>query len=138
MEFCLRSGRDLEFSQASMSARKTAAKSSGKSAGKQSEQPAEPQLSFEEAIDQLEEITRKLEGGALSLDESIQAYETGMQLKKHCQTMLERAEKKLEYLERKSDGELERKAIETDEDDEGDGERSHADQSRLFQLHGDG
>lgn len=86
-------------------------------------------IGFEEAIEQLEDLTRKLEGGQLTLDESIQAYEKGMELKKICQEMLSRAEKKLEYLERKSDGSLERKAIEMDDDEE----RSAADQSRLFQ-----
>lgn len=119
-----------------MPARKTASKSSASKTAAPESAPAEPQLSFEEAIEKLEEITRQLEGGALSLDQSIEAYETGMQLKKLCQTMLERAEKKLEYLERKSDGELERKPIDLDGEENGEA-RSQADQSRLFQFQGE-
>jgi len=63
--------------------------------------------SFEEALAELEEITRALESGELTLDESVEAYEKGMELKKICYEMLASAEKKLEYLEKK-DGELKR------------------------------
>lgn len=73
------------------------------------------QISFEEALEELEEITRQLEGGALSLDESIKAYEQGMELKKICQDMLEHAERKLEFLEKQENGEIEKKPIEAGE-----------------------
>ena len=73
------------------------------------------EISFEEALSDLEEITRQLEGGALSLDESIKAYEQGMELKKICQNMLEKAEQKLEFLEKQENGGIEKKPIETDE-----------------------
>ncbi len=66
--------------------------------------------SFEEALTELEEITRLLESGELTLDESVEAYEKGMELKKVCYEMLATAEKKLEYLEKK-DGELKRVAL---------------------------
>lgn len=98
---------------------------------------SEPEIGFEEAIEQLEEITRKLESGALSLDESIRAYETGMRLRQICSQMLSRAEKKLEYLERRADGTLEKQDILTEDgtgsaagDDAGD---SSTEQTRLFQ-----
>jgi exodeoxyribonuclease VII small subunit len=91
-------------------------------------------IGFEEAIEQLEEITRKLESGAMSLDESIKAYESGMELRKICSEMLSRAEKKLEFLERRSDGSLEKKPImsESAEPDDG-GDESSTEQNRLFQ-----
>lgn len=73
------------------------------------------QISFEEALAALEDITRQLEGGSLSLDESIKAYEQGMELKKICQAMLEKAEQKLEFLEKQEDGGIEKKPIEADE-----------------------
>jgi len=73
---------------------------------------------FEEAIEELEEITRALEGGRLSLDESITAYERGMELKKVCQEMLDRAEKKLEFLHKKENGSLERKSFDSDAEKE--------------------
>jgi len=73
---------------------------------------------FEEAIEELEKITRDLENGNLSLDESIQSYEKGMELKKLCLGILEKAEKKLEYLERKEDEwELKRKPINEEKQD---------------------
>lgn len=77
---------------------------------------------FEEALDALEEITRSLEGGSLTLDESIKAYEKGMELRKICMKMLEKAEKKLEYLEKQEDGSLEPHPIaEADEEEIQDG-----------------
>ncbi|MDH5655163.1 MAG: exodeoxyribonuclease VII small subunit [Spirochaetia bacterium] len=72
---------------------------------------------FEEAIDELEEITRALESGELSLDDSIKSYEKGMELKKLCLNILEKAEKKLEYLEKSSNDSLEKKSL-IDEDSE--------------------
>lgn len=85
---------------------------------------------FEEAIEELETITRQLESGSLSLDASIKAYEKGMELRKLCREKLEQAEKKLEYLERRDDGSLETKTIDTDEDSD---DRDATEQSRLFQ-----
>jgi len=71
----------------------------------------EPEISFEEALDELEKITRDLESGKLTLDASIEAYERGMNLKKICQDMLARAEKKLESLEKNEKGQIEKKTI---------------------------
>jgi exodeoxyribonuclease VII small subunit len=92
-----------------------------------------PEIGFEEAIEQLEEITRKLESGSMSLDESIKAYETGMELRKICQEMLSRAEKKLEYLERRADGSLEKKPILAEDRIDSDSSENHTSQNRLFQ-----
>ena len=41
-------------------------------------------LSFEDALAELEQIVRRLEGGAGKLDEAIQSYERGALLKRHC------------------------------------------------------
>ncbi|MCB1166289.1 MAG: exodeoxyribonuclease VII small subunit [Leptospiraceae bacterium] len=73
-------------------------------------------ISFEEALEELEEITRNLEGGQLSLDDSIKAYEKGMELKKLCSSILESAEKKLEYIKKQEDGSLATEPIEEDQD----------------------
>jgi len=72
---------------------------------------------FEEALEELEEITRALESGELSLDDSIKSYEKGMELKKMCLDILKKAEKKLEYLEKNNEGELEKKSLFSDEAD---------------------
>ena len=70
---------------------------------------------FEEALVELEEITRSLESGRLSLDDSIKAYERGMELRKIAQEMLEKAEKKLEYLEKREDGSVDKKPVNREE-----------------------
>ena len=98
-----------------------------------SDKGKEPEIGFEEAIELLEEITRKLESGAMSLDESIKAYEKGMELRRICSEMLSRAEKKLEYLERQADGSLEKKTIVSDGDAGDDSSPDSTAQSRLFQ-----
>jgi exodeoxyribonuclease VII small subunit len=75
------------------------------------EKSAQKTPEFEDALRELEEITRSLESGQLSLNESIKAYERGMELRKTALITLEAAEKKLEYLEKKSDGTVEKKVI---------------------------
>lgn len=70
---------------------------------------------FEEALQELEEITRALESGGLTLDDSIKAYEKGMELRKFCLEKLNHAEKKLEYLAGDENGNLERRPVETDD-----------------------
>lgn len=59
-------------------------------------------LSFEEALTQLEEIVGKLESGNGTLDDSINAYARGAELKSHCQKKLDEARMKVEKI-RKSD-----------------------------------
>lgn len=56
------------------------------------------EISFEEAISKLEDIANKLEGEDLSLDESTQKFEEGMELAKKCNKMLNDAEKKIMML----------------------------------------
>ncbi len=53
---------------------------------------------FEELMKKLEEITTKLEGDKLSLDESVALFEEGMQVSKKCNSKLEEAEKKITML----------------------------------------
>ncbi|MEM9732501.1 MAG: exodeoxyribonuclease VII small subunit [Pseudomonadota bacterium] len=61
-------------------------------------------LSFEQALDQLEEIVRKLEQGDVPLDQSIAIYERGEALKKHCAMLLQAAEDKVEKIRVGADG----------------------------------
>ena len=56
-------------------------------------------LSFEDALRQLEEIVSVLERGDISLDEAIAAYEKGTSLKAHCQKRLEEARLKVEKID---------------------------------------
>ena len=49
-------------------------------------------MSFEEAFDHLNKIIDFIENSEISLDDSIKIYETGIQLKKHCEKKLKDAE----------------------------------------------
>ena len=61
-------------------------------------------LSFEKALQELEEIVRRLEGGEVSLEESIATYTRGIQLKRHCEAKLEAAREQVERIELKPGG----------------------------------
>ena len=61
-------------------------------------------VKFEEAITKLEEAVRLLEGGALTLDESIDKYEEALKYVKVCNEALEKAEQKVKLLTEGSDG----------------------------------
>jgi len=61
--------------------------------------PAEiTKLSFEDALEQLEDIVRELEEGAGELDVSIKAYERGAHLKRHCEAKLKEARQRVEQV----------------------------------------
>ncbi|NZA28056.1 exodeoxyribonuclease VII small subunit [Luteimonas sp. SJ-92] len=53
---------------------------------------------FEQSLDQLEQLVEKMEGGEMSLDESLAAYERGVGLYRRCQQALERAELRVKLL----------------------------------------
>ena len=55
-------------------------------------------LKFEEAVDALTEIVRGIEGGEIELEASLEQYERGMGLIKHCRGILEKAEKRIEKI----------------------------------------
>ena len=55
-------------------------------------------LSFEEAITELTGIVDKIESGQVPLQTSIEQYEKGMALIKHCRGILQAAEKRIEKI----------------------------------------
>ena len=61
-------------------------------------------LSFEQALEQLEEIVSKLEDGSINLEESIEEYTRGVHLKNHCETKLKEATLKVEQITIDKDG----------------------------------
>jgi exodeoxyribonuclease VII small subunit len=61
-------------------------------------------LNFEDALKALEEVVRKLEGGEVPLDESIDLYERGEALRKHCQARLDAAQARIEKIVASPDG----------------------------------
>lgn len=63
-------------------------------------------MSFEDALGELETIVSALESGKAPLEDSIQAYERGIALKKHCEKKLGEAQEKIEKISIGSDGSL--------------------------------
>ena len=61
-------------------------------------------LSFEEALRALEEIVRRLESGDTPLDESIELYARGDELRVHCQKRLDAAQSRIEAIVAGPDG----------------------------------
>ena len=56
-------------------------------------------LSFEEALKELEEIVNSLERGDVSLEDAIEAYERGSMLKNQCEKRLKEAKMKVEKIQ---------------------------------------
>ncbi len=56
------------------------------------------EMSYENALEELRAIVDKLEGGTASLEESVQLFERGQQLAKHCGDLLAGAEVRLRRL----------------------------------------
>lgn len=54
------------------------------------------ELSFEEALSQLEGIVKSLEGGRSTLAQAISEYERGTALRRHCEAKLAEAEAKVQ------------------------------------------
>jgi exodeoxyribonuclease VII small subunit len=55
-------------------------------------------LTFEQAIQQLKGIVDKIEQGEIPLQDSLEQYEKGMALIKHCRDILQKAEKRIEKI----------------------------------------
>ena len=59
---------------------------------------------FETSLKRLEEVVRKLEGGELSLEESLKAFEEGVKHAGFCARKLDEAEKRVKLLLKQKDG----------------------------------
>lgn len=98
--------------------KRTTSGSAGQGAG------AEGKKSFEAMMERLEELVAKLEGGNLSLDDSIKSFEEGMGLVKQCSSVLQEAEQRIQKLTRDAEGkpavEGATSARRTEEDTEGE------------------
>jgi len=70
-------------------------------------------LDFETALRRLEEIVKKLEGGELTLDSSLELFEEGIQLSRLCHLKLGQAERRVEILLKNSEGEQQAVPFET-------------------------
>ena len=64
------------------------------------------EMSFEEALSELQALVKALEKGDAKLEEAIQAYERGAALKRHCEKKLREAQEKVDKIIVGSDGRL--------------------------------
>lgn len=62
-------------------------------------------MSFEEAMEELERVVAQLEAGQAPLDKSIDLYERGEALRKHCETRLKDAELRVQKIIQGAGGE---------------------------------
>ena len=67
---------------------------------------AKKKMSFEQALERIEEIVSEIEDGRVPLEESIDKYAEGIKLIEHCRTVLGNAEKKIQLLTRGQDQKL--------------------------------
>lgn len=69
------------------------------------ELPAEiRKMSFEKALKALEVIVQRLEGGEVSLEDSIEIYGRGTLLKRHCEAKLRAAQERVDKIVIEADG----------------------------------
>jgi exodeoxyribonuclease VII small subunit len=64
--------------------------------------PSDTDLTFEQALEELDRLVRQMESGELGLDASLAAYQRGAELARFCQQRLDSAEQDI----RKLDGEV--------------------------------
>lgn len=76
-----------------------------------SDESEESKISFEDAIEKLEEIVVEMENEEIPLEKIIERYEEGVKLVKICQQRLSEAELKVQELEKKIGGEFHLKSI---------------------------
>jgi exodeoxyribonuclease VII small subunit len=58
---------------------------------------------FEDALEKLEDIVKKMEAGDLPLDEALKSFEEGIKLIRFCQSKLDESERRVEMLLGKED-----------------------------------
>jgi exodeoxyribonuclease VII small subunit len=69
---------------------------------------------FEQTMEELEGVVRNLEGGKLTLDESLAAFEKGVKLSRECEGKLHEAKGKIEKLITDSQGQLKTETLDVD------------------------
>lgn len=83
----------------------TASGDTSRMAAKTPAQPPSPVAQFESSLDELEQLVQKMEKGEMSLDDSLAAYERGVNLYRQCQGALEQAELRVRLLSDPADPE---------------------------------
>ncbi len=62
------------------------------------------ELTFEDALKELEQVVHLLESGAASLEDSIDLYARGAELRRHCEDKLKAAEERVAQIVQGPDG----------------------------------
>jgi exodeoxyribonuclease VII small subunit len=70
---------------------------------------------FEKSIEELKRIIEKLEGGNVSLDQSLSLFENGVKILNSANKRLNEMQKKVEILVRDSDGKINRENFDIEE-----------------------
>jgi exodeoxyribonuclease VII small subunit len=96
---------------------------------------AQPALSFEESLGELEQIVARLEGGKLGLSDALAAYETGVQRLSSCFQILQNAERRIELVQ-SLDANGRAKTTPLDDDESDDLTEKSAARSRRRTSHG--
>jgi len=68
------------------------------------DKPLDPAtLSYEQAVEALESIVERIEGGEIGLEESLEAYRGATELLKRCRSILEVTEQRMETISAEDD-----------------------------------
>lgn len=74
----------------------------------------EKDLTFEEAMENLEKVVTDLESGELSLEQSVTQFKKGMELSNYCSKLLDDAEKTISILVEQRDGTMQEENFEAE------------------------
>ena len=72
------------------------------------------EMSFEESIDALEGLVKRLEDGGIDLDESLKIYEQAVALRDHCKRILEDGERRIKKIMETADGTVREEGLDLD------------------------
>lgn len=72
------------------------------------------EMSFEESIDALEGLVKRLEDGGIDLDESLRIYEQAVALRDHCKRILEGGERRIKKIMETADGTVREEGFDLD------------------------
>ncbi len=70
------------------------------------------EMTFEQSIDALEALVKRLEDGGIDLDESLRIYEQAVALRDHCRSILEDGERRIRKIMETADGSVKEEEFE--------------------------
>jgi exodeoxyribonuclease VII small subunit len=76
--------------------------------------PEIAKLSFEDALNELQTLVKSLERGDSKLEDAINAYQRGVDLKRHCEAKLREAQLKVDKIVQDADGTIAAERVKLD------------------------